>query len=40
MTNGQTTPFYFTFAAPPENVKTVDVQIGTWPTFRDVPVQR
>ncbi|MEU4822743.1 hypothetical protein OG979_10230 [Actinomadura citrea] len=40
MTNDQVTPFYFTFAAPPENVKTVDVQIGTWPTFRDIPVER
>lgn len=40
MTNDQATPFYFTFAAPPENVKTIDVQIGTWPTFRDIPVQR
>ncbi|MGI5203999.1 hypothetical protein ACQEU6_20775 [Spirillospora sp. CA-108201] len=40
MTNDQATPFYFTFAAPPENVKTIDVQIGTWPTFRDVPVGR
>ena len=28
------------FAAPPENVKTVDVQIGSWPTFRDIPVER
>ncbi|SNR51402.1 hypothetical protein [Actinomadura mexicana] len=40
MTNDQVTPFYFTFAAPPENVKTVDVQIGTWPTFREIPVER
>lgn len=40
MTNDQATPFYFTFAAPPENVKTVDVQIGSWPTFRDIPVER
>ncbi|WP_141578135.1 hypothetical protein [Actinomadura sp. WMMA1423] len=40
MTNDQATPFYFTFAAPPENVKAIDVQIGSWPTFRDVPVQR
>ncbi|URM95728.1 hypothetical protein LUW76_16090 [Actinomadura madurae] len=40
MTNDQVTPFYFTFAAPPENVKTIDVQIGSWPTFRDIPVER
>ncbi|MEU5880357.1 hypothetical protein [Spirillospora sp. NPDC047279] len=30
----------FTFAAPPENVKAVDVQIGKFPIFRDVPVER
>jgi hypothetical protein len=40
MTNDQPTPFFFTFAAPPGNVKAVDVQIGSWPTFRDIPVQR
>ncbi|MBO2458848.1 hypothetical protein [Actinomadura violacea] len=40
MTNEQATPFYYTFAAPPENVKAIDVQIGSWPTFHDVPVQR
>lgn len=40
MTNEQATPFFFTFAAPPENVKSIDLQIGTWPTFRDVPVER
>ncbi|MEV3922920.1 hypothetical protein [Actinomadura coerulea] len=40
LTNEQATPFYFTFAAPPENVKSIDLQIGTWPTFRDVPVER
>ncbi|MFB4300724.1 hypothetical protein [Actinomadura sp. NTSP31] len=40
MTNDQATPFYYTFAAPPENVKSIDVQIGSWPTFRDIPVAR
>ncbi|WP_344277717.1 hypothetical protein [Actinomadura napierensis] len=40
MANDQVTPFYYTFAAPPENVKAIDVQIGSWPTFHDVPVQR
>ncbi|QKW34180.1 hypothetical protein HUT06_09210 [Actinomadura sp. NAK00032] len=40
MTNDQPTPYYFTFAAPPENVKSIDVQIGTWPTFRNIPVER
>ncbi|MFA1541295.1 hypothetical protein [Actinomadura monticuli] len=40
MTNNQTTPFFYTFAAPPENVKSIDVQIGSWPTFRNIPVER
>jgi hypothetical protein len=40
MTNDQATPFSFTFAAPPENVKSIDVQIGLWPMFRDIPVER
>ncbi|MFB4310690.1 hypothetical protein [Actinomadura sp. GTD37] len=40
MTNHQATPFFFTFAAPPENVQAIDVQIGTWPTFRNIPVGR
>lgn len=40
MTNDQAAPFSFTFAAPPENVKSIDVQIGSWPMFRDIPVER
>ena len=40
MTNNQTTPSFYTFAAPPENVKSIDVQIGSWPTFRNIPVER
>ncbi|MEU8122732.1 hypothetical protein AB0C21_28815 [Spirillospora sp. NPDC049024] len=40
MPNNQPTLFFFSFAAPPESVKAVDVQIGSWPTFRDIPVQR
>ncbi|NKZ03919.1 hypothetical protein [Actinomadura latina] len=40
LTNDQPTPFFFTFAAPPESVKSIDVQIGTWPMFRDIPVER
>jgi hypothetical protein len=40
MANDQATPFYFTFAAPPESVKSLDVQIGSWPMFRDIPVER
>ncbi|MEU8801520.1 hypothetical protein [Spirillospora sp. NPDC048819] len=38
--NNQTGNFTYTFAAPPENVKVVDVQIGSWPTFRNIPVER
>ena len=40
LANEQPANFSFTFAAPPENVKTVDVQIGAWPTFRNVQVER
>lgn len=40
MTNDQPSHLYYTFAAPPENVKAIDVQIGSWPTFRDIPVTR
>ncbi|MEV4423445.1 hypothetical protein AB0L40_26260 [Patulibacter sp. NPDC049589] len=28
------------FAAPPEGVDAVDVQVGSWPVFREVPVTR
>lgn len=28
------------FAAPPEGVDAVDVQVGSWPVFREVPVAR
>ncbi|WP_131732630.1 hypothetical protein [Actinomadura formosensis] len=38
--NDQPVHLSYTFAAPPENVKVVDVQIGSWPTFRNVPVER
>ncbi|MEV5825828.1 hypothetical protein AB0L25_09650 [Spirillospora sp. NPDC052242] len=30
----------FTFAAPPENVRKIDVQVGSWPAFRGVPIDR
>ena len=30
----------YTFAAPPADVTEIDVSIGDWPTFRDVPIQR
>ncbi|XRQ11817.1 hypothetical protein ACN3XK_13280 [Actinomadura welshii] len=38
--NNTTGTLSYTFAAPPENVKAVDVQIGSWPLFRNVPVTR
>ena len=38
--NNQTGTFSYTFAAPPENVESVDVQIGAWPTFRNIPIER
>lgn len=38
--NDQTGTLTYTFAAPPENVKVMDVQIGSWPTFRNIPVER
>lgn len=30
----------YTFAAPPADVAKIDVSVGEWPTFRDVPIQR
>ncbi|MBE1534181.1 hypothetical protein [Actinomadura algeriensis] len=38
--NGQPAALQFTFAAPPESVRKIDVQVGSWPTFRSVPVER
>ena len=38
--NNQPAILTYTFAAPPENVKAVDVQFGSWPTFRTIPVKR
>ncbi|MEU9017964.1 hypothetical protein [Actinomadura sp. NPDC048394] len=38
--NEQTTLTSHTFAAPPANVKSIDLQLGSWPTFRDVPIER
>ncbi|WP_433467361.1 hypothetical protein [Spirillospora sp. CA-128828] len=40
MTNDQPTSSFYTFAAPPDSVKSIDVQLGNWPTFRNVPVER
>ncbi|MEO3785716.1 hypothetical protein ABGB12_20500 [Actinocorallia sp. B10E7] len=30
----------YTFAAPPENVKSIDVHFGDFPPFRNVPISR
>ncbi|MFI0351625.1 hypothetical protein [Actinomadura sp. 9N407] len=38
--NNQPSNYTYTFAAPPENVKAVDVQYGSWPMFRNIPVER
>ncbi|MFC5749511.1 hypothetical protein [Actinomadura rugatobispora] len=38
--NNQPGLLTYTFAAPPENVKALDVQYGSWPLFRNVPVGR
>lgn len=34
------TTLNYTFAAPPEDVATVDVQFGDFPPFRSVPISR
>lgn len=38
--DGQPAALQFTFAAPPENVQKIDVQVGSWPAFRGVPIDR
>ena len=38
--NGQMTAGNWTFAAPPPDVTSIDVQVGNWPTFTNVPIQR
>jgi hypothetical protein len=35
-----TTTAQYTFAAPPPNVTEIDVAVGDWPIFRDVPIER
>lgn len=30
----------YTFAAPPADVTEIDVAVGDWPAFRDVPIER
>jgi hypothetical protein len=38
--NDGTATAQYTFAAPPPDVAEIDVQVGDWPTFRDVPIER
>ncbi|GAA4603964.1 hypothetical protein GCM10023195_13330 [Actinoallomurus liliacearum] len=38
--NDQPGQLSFTFAAPPKGVDRIDVQIGNWPIFHDVPIAR
>lgn len=38
--SGQTSTGGWVFAAPPASVTAVDVQVGDWPTFRNIPIQR
>ena len=40
MKAGAATTMNFTFAAPPENVQTIDVQYGEFPPFRNVQITR
>jgi hypothetical protein len=35
-----TTTAQYTFAAPPADVTEIDVAVGDWPTFRDIPIER
>lgn len=38
--NGGSAGGTYTFAAPPEDVKTLDVYLGDYPPFTSVPVRR
>lgn len=38
--NGGTVTATWTFAAPPADVPKIDVQVGEWPPFSDVEIQR
>ncbi|MEV0406107.1 hypothetical protein [Actinoallomurus sp. NPDC050550] len=40
LANDQPGQLSFTFAAPPKGVDRIDVQIGNWPTFHNVPIER
>ncbi|WP_210491893.1 hypothetical protein [Patulibacter sp. SYSU D01012] len=38
--DGQAIEASWVFAAPPADVRTMDVQVGNWPIFREIPVVR
>ena len=40
VSDGQPIDASWVFAAPPPDVEAMDVQIGSWPIFREVPVTR
>jgi hypothetical protein len=40
VSDGQPINASWVFAAPPPDVEAMDVQIGSWPIFREVPVTR
>jgi hypothetical protein len=40
VSDGQPINASWVFAAPPPDVRAMDVQIGSWPIFREVPVTR
>lgn len=38
--SGQTATGNWVFAAPPASVTSINVQVGDWPTFNNIPIQR
>lgn len=38
--SGQAIEASWIFAAPPPDVRAMDVQLGNWPIFREIPVER
>jgi len=38
--SGQTASGNWVFAAPPASVTSINVQVGNWPTFNNIPIQR
>ena len=40
LNNNQANTLNYTFAAPPDNVKSISVQFGDFPPFRNIPISR